>query len=82
MQGYRLCDLMVTVPGCEPRGPGFDTRHYQIFCVAVNLEWSPLSLVRLLERKVTAPVYKTEIKDLEGSAELTKRYPSICKSWH
>jgi hypothetical protein len=35
---------------------GFDSRRYQIFCVAVGLEWGPISLVRineeLLERKV------------------------------
>jgi hypothetical protein len=37
------------------RDPGFDSRHHQIFWVAVGLEWGPLSLVRiteeLLERK-------------------------------
>jgi hypothetical protein len=42
------------------RGPGFDSRHYQIFCVAVGLERGSLSIVRineeLLERKVAAPV--------------------------
>jgi hypothetical protein len=36
----------------------------------------------LLERKVAAPVYKTEINDRKGSAALTTRYPSIHKSWH
>jgi hypothetical protein len=44
---------------CE-RGPGFDSRLYQIFWVAASLERGPLSLVRineeLLERKVAAPV--------------------------
>jgi hypothetical protein len=43
-----LCGLVVT-------GPGFDSWRYQIFCVAVGLEWGPLSIVRineeLLERK-------------------------------
>jgi hypothetical protein len=51
----RLCGLVVTVPGCLPRGPGFDPLRYQIFCVAVGLERGPLSLMRineeLLERK-------------------------------
>jgi hypothetical protein len=44
----------------QPRGPGFDSRHYQIFCMAVALERGPLSLVsineELLERKVAGPV--------------------------
>jgi hypothetical protein len=55
-----LCGLVVRLPGCRPRSPGFGSRHYQIFCVAVGLEWSPLGLVRineeLLQRKVAAPV--------------------------
>jgi hypothetical protein len=39
----RLCVLVVRVPGCYPRGPEFDSRHYQIFCVAVGLERGPFS---------------------------------------
>jgi hypothetical protein len=43
---------------------GFDSRHYQIFWEVVGLERGPLSLVsateELLDRKVAAPVYKTE----------------------
>jgi hypothetical protein len=41
----------------------------------VGLDWGPLSLIRineeLLERKVAALVYKTEINDRGGSAALT-----------
>jgi hypothetical protein len=37
------------VPGCKPRDPEFDSRRYQIFCVAVGLERGPLSLVRINE---------------------------------
>jgi hypothetical protein len=59
-QTDRLCGLVVRVPGCLHRGPGFDPRCYQIFCVAVGLERGTLSLVRineeLLEREVAAPV--------------------------
>jgi hypothetical protein len=55
----RLCGLVVRVPGYKAKGPGFDSRHYQIFCVALGLERGP-ALVRineeLLERKVAAPV--------------------------
>jgi hypothetical protein len=45
----RVCGLVVRVPGCRPRGPGFDCRRYRIFCVAVGLECGPLSLVRINE---------------------------------
>ena len=59
----RLCGLVVTVSGYRYRGPGFDSRRYQIFWVVVGLERGPLSLVRsieeLLEYKVAAPVQKT-----------------------
>jgi hypothetical protein len=41
-------------------GPGFDSRRYHIFYVAVGLKRGPLSLVRIneeiLERKVASPV--------------------------
>jgi hypothetical protein len=51
----------------------------------VGLERVPLSLVRmneeLLERKVAAPVYKTQINDRGGPAALTTRHPSIRKRW-
>jgi hypothetical protein len=54
----RLCGLVVKLPGCRLRGPGFDSQRCQIFLVAVGLERSLLSLVRinegLIERK--APV--------------------------
>jgi hypothetical protein len=36
----------------------------------------------LLERKVAAPVLKTEINGRMGSAALTTRHPSNRKSWH
>jgi hypothetical protein len=50
-----LCGLVVRVPGYSPRGPGFDSRPYQIFWIVVSLERGPLSFVsineELLERK-------------------------------
>jgi hypothetical protein len=58
----RFCALVVRVPGCYPRGPGFDSRRYQIFCIAVDVERRPLSLVRineeLLEIKSSGSVLK------------------------
>jgi hypothetical protein len=54
----RLCGPVVRVPGCRTRGTGYDYRRYQISCVAVGLEWGPLSPCEdvrindeLLERK-------------------------------
>jgi hypothetical protein len=44
-----LCGLAFRVPGCRHRGPGFDSRRYQIFWVAVGLERGPLSLVGMNE---------------------------------
>jgi hypothetical protein len=38
-----ISDLVVTVPGYKPRGLGFDSRRYQIFCVPMGLERGPLS---------------------------------------
>jgi hypothetical protein len=61
----RLCSLVVRVLGYRFRGPGFNSRRYQIFWEVVGLERGPLSLVRIieeqLENKVAVPVYKTEI---------------------
>jgi hypothetical protein len=37
------------VPGCSPRGPGFDSRRYQIFWELMGLERGPLSLARMTE---------------------------------
>jgi hypothetical protein len=46
----RLCDLVVRVRGYRSRGPGFDSRRYQIFWEVVGLERGPLSLVTITEK--------------------------------
>jgi hypothetical protein len=43
----RLCVLVVRA--YRYRGPGFDSRRYQIFSVVLGLERGPLSLVRSIE---------------------------------
>jgi hypothetical protein len=45
----RLCGLVVRVPGYKSRGPGFDSRSYQIFREVGGMEGGPLSLVRTIE---------------------------------
>jgi hypothetical protein len=44
-----LCGLVVIVLGYRSRGPGFDSRLYQIFCEVVGLERGQLSLLRIIE---------------------------------
>jgi hypothetical protein len=46
----RLCGLVVRVPGYRSRGPGFDSRPYQILWEVVGLEQGPLSLVSTTEQ--------------------------------
>jgi hypothetical protein len=40
---------MVKVLGYRSRGPGFDSRRYQIVWEIVGLQRDPLSLVRIIE---------------------------------
>jgi hypothetical protein len=64
------------------RGPGFDSRALQKR--VVGLERDPLSLVstteHLLDRKVAAPVYKTE-NTAVGIRHTDHVAPSIHKNW-
>jgi hypothetical protein len=62
------CGLVVRVSGYRSRGPGFDSRRFQIFWHAAGLERGPLSLVttteELLERKSRGSGFKkNEIND-------------------
>jgi hypothetical protein len=56
----RFSGLVVRVPDCRPKGPGFDPQRYHIVFVAVGPERGPFNLVKineeLLERKVAPRV--------------------------
>jgi hypothetical protein len=58
--GAAFVGLVVRVSVYSRRGPGFDSRRYHIFLVAVGLEQGLLSLMRIneevLERNVALPV--------------------------
>jgi hypothetical protein len=79
----RLCGLVVRVTGYRFGGPGSIPWHYQKKQV-VGLERGPLSLVstteELLDRKVAAPVKKTE-NTAVGIRYADHVAPSIRKSW-
>jgi hypothetical protein len=78
----RLCGLVVRVLGYRSGGPGSipDNTKKKV----VGPERGPLSLVstneELLDRKVAAPVYKTE-NTAEGIRHADHVAPSIRKSW-
>jgi hypothetical protein len=80
---YRLCGLVVTVIGYRSGGQGSipDTARKKV----VGLERCPLSIVstteELLDRKVAAPVEKTE-NTAVGIRHADHVAPSIRKSWH
>jgi hypothetical protein len=75
----RLCGLVVRVLGYRSRGPGYYKKKK-----VVGLEWGPLSLVSttegLLDRKVAAPVQKTENTAI-GIRHADHVAPSIRKRW-
>jgi hypothetical protein len=46
-RGDRLC-LVIKVPGCRSKGPGFDSRQYRIFLELV--EGGPLRVLNIFEQ--------------------------------
>jgi hypothetical protein len=85
-KSFRICGIVVKVPGYRSRGPGFDSRRYQIFWEVVDLERGPLSFVRITEKLLE---WKSSGSGLENR-DLTAvgircadhETHSIRKSWH
>jgi hypothetical protein len=81
----RLCGLVVRVPGYRSRGPGFDSRRYQIFWEVVGVERGPLSLMRIIEElfewKSSGSGQENRIND-RGIRCADHATLSIRKSWH
>jgi hypothetical protein len=79
----RLGGLVVRVPGCRSRGPGFDSRCCRIFWEVVGLERGPLSLVstiaELLERKSSGCCMETRDYGRRASVALTTLYRLFAK---
>jgi hypothetical protein len=83
---HRLCGLVVRVPGYRSRGPGLDSRRYQIFWELVDLEWGPLSVVsiteELLQWKSSGSGSRKPRLMAMGIRCADHATPSIRKIWH
>jgi hypothetical protein len=62
---YRLCGLMVRVPGYRSRSPKFDSRLYQISREVVGLERGSLSVVSAIEELVARKYSSSGIESRE-----------------
>jgi hypothetical protein len=86
MKMFCLCVLVVRVPGYRSRGPGFDSRRYQIIWEVGSLERGPLSLVRrteeLFEWRSNGSGSRKSRLTAVGIRCVDHATPSIRKSWH
>jgi hypothetical protein len=70
---------MVRVPGYRSRGPGFDSRRYQIFLVVVGLERGPLSLVSTIEGLLERKSSSSEITAVGDTPRCLRDTPLFAK---
>jgi hypothetical protein len=82
----RFCGLVVSVLGYRSRGPGFDSRRYQIFWEVVGLERGPFSFVsiteELLEWKSSGSGSRKQRLTAVRIRCADYATPPIRKSWH
>jgi hypothetical protein len=75
----RLCGLVIRVSGYRSRGPGLNSRRFQIFWEAAGLERGPLSFVRAIEELLgrNSSGSGQENRDYRpgGSVALTTQHP-------
>jgi hypothetical protein len=86
LRNYRWCGSKDRLCRLVARGPGFDSRPYQIFWEVVGLERVPLSLVsvteELLEWKSSSSRSRKQILTALGIWCTDHVTPSVRKSWH
>jgi hypothetical protein len=80
-----LCGLVVRVPGYRYRGPGFDSRCYQIFWEIMGLERGPLRLVSTIEEPRERKSSSSGLESREYGRRDLSRWPRgtlYPQNWH
>jgi hypothetical protein len=70
-----LCGIVVRVPAYRSRGPGFDSRRYQIFWEVMSLERDPLSLVSTTEEQLERNGSGSGLENREYGRRNPSRWP-------
>jgi hypothetical protein len=71
----RLCGLVVRVSSYRARGPGFDSRRYQIFWEVVGLQRGPLSLVNTIEALLGSNSSSSGLENRDYGRGVPLRWP-------